>query len=66
MDGIEEMRSFLNTNNIAVRDVVQMNNPDAKFNSYKVSVTVHDATKMMNCDMWQTGICVKRWRNFSN
>ena len=62
-DGIDEMCAFLKSNTIVPRDVVQMNNSEAKFNSYKVSVSVVDASKMMNSGMWCTGICVRRWRD---
>ena len=51
-DGIDEMCAFLKSNTIVPRDVVQMNNSEAKFNSYKVSVSVVDASKMMNSGMW--------------
>ena len=57
------MCAFLKSNTIVPRDVVQMNNSEAKFNSYKVSVSVVDASKMMNSGMWCTGLCVRRWRD---
>jgi len=66
MDGIPEIREFLKKCDIDVRDIVQMNNSESKFNSYKISVTVFDAPKMLNSDMWQSGICVRRWKNFNN
>ena len=50
--------------------MVQMNNSDAKFNLYKlcnkVSVTMFDSSKTMNSDMWQSGICGRRWKIHSN
>ena len=46
------------------RDIVAKNNPDSKFNSFKVSVNVVDAEKFNNPDVWPVGVCVKRWRSF--
>ena len=55
--------TFLISNDITVRDVVQMNNPDAKFNSCKVSVTMFYSSKMMNSDIWQFGIICQGMQN---
>ena len=38
------------------RDIVAKNNPDSKFNSFKVSVNVVDADKFNNPDVWPVGV----------
>ena len=42
-DGVQQLRDFLQTNDIAVRDVVLRSYADAKFNSFKLSVSADDA-----------------------
>ena len=49
---------------IIARDIVAKNNPDSKFNSFKVSVNVVDAEKFNNPDGWPFGVCVRKWRSF--
>ena len=56
---------FSQKQHIVPRDVVQMNNSEATFYSYRVSVSVVDASKMMNSGMWCTGICVRRLRDLN-
>ena len=46
------------------RSTFAKNNPDSKFNSFKVSVNVVDAEKFNNPDVWPVGVCVRRWRSF--
>ena len=34
--------------------------------SIKVSVSLDDAEKMWDLDMWPVGVCVKRWVKFEH
>ena len=43
----EEVRAHMAGYNIMARDIVAKNNPDSKFNSFKVSVNVVDAQKLI-------------------
>ena len=52
--------------NIEPHDIVAKNVPDARFNSFKVSVSLDDAEKMWDLDMWPVGVCVKRWVKFEH
>ena len=63
-EGVEEIRAHMVGYNIMARDIVAKNNPDSKFNSFKVSVNVVDAEKFNNPDVWPVGVCVRRWRSF--
>ena len=60
------LRDFLQTNDIAVRDVVLRSYADAKFNLFKLPVSVDDADKVMNPLIWGCGIKVQRWRKLTN
>ena len=46
---------------IQVRDIKLLCHVDSKFNSFKVSVTVTDATKMMAAETWPDGVRVRRY-----
>ena len=59
---MEEVRAHMAGYNIMARDIVAKNNPDSMFNSFKVSVV--DAEKFNNPDVWPVGVCVRRWRSF--
>ena len=63
-EGVEEVRAHMSGHNIMARDIVAKNNPDSKFNSFKVSVNVVDDEKFNNPDVWPVGVCVRRWRSF--
>ena len=60
-EGVEEVRAHMSGHNIMARDIVAKNNPDSKFNSFKVSLNVVDAEKFNNPDVWPV---VRRWRSF--
>ena len=61
---MQEVCSHLAGYNIMARDIVAKNNLDSMFNSFKVSVNVVDAEKLINPDGWPVGVCVRRWRSF--
>ena len=63
-EGVEEVRAHMAGHNIMARDIVAKNNPDSKFNSFKVSVNVVDAEKFNNPDVWPFGVCVRKWSSF--
>lgn len=65
-DGTEEIKRFLISNDIEAVKIEQKNVSGSKFNSFKISVKMDCAKKMMDADMWSTGICVRRWRQFTN
>ena len=64
MEDVEEVRAHMAGYNTGARDIVAKNNPDSKFNSFKVSVNVVDAEKLNNPEVWPVGVCVKRWMSF--
>ena len=57
--GEKDLRNFMMSKNIEPLDIVAKNVPDARFNSFKVSVNLDDAEKMRDLDMWPVGVCVK-------
>ena len=63
-DGVEQLRDFLTSKGIETRDVVLTSIGDAKFNSFKLSVSVDDAEKVMDPLMWGRGVRVQRWRKY--
>ena len=63
-DGVEQLRDFLTSKGIETPDVVLSSIGDAKFNSFKLSVSVDDAEKVMDPLMWGRGVRVQRWRKY--
>ena len=59
-DGVEQMRNFLHGKDIEDCDVVLKSANDAKFNSFKLSVSVDDADKVMAPILWGRGVRVTR------
>ena len=65
-DGVEQMRNFLQGKDIKVCDVVLKSANDAKFKSFKLSVSVDDVDKVMDPILCGRGVRVTRWRKFDN
>ena len=63
-DGVEQLRDFLISKGIETRGVVLSSIGDAKFNSFKLSVSVDDAEKVMDPLMWGRCVRVQRWRKY--
>ena len=61
-DDVPQLSSYISKQGISVRDIVKKNHDDSKFNSFKVSVPVHDADKIMSADFWPSGIYIRQWR----
>ena len=64
--GEEDLRNFMMSKNIEPHDIAAKNVPDARFNPFKVSVSLDNAEKMWDLDMWPVGVCVKRWVKFEH
>ena len=64
--GEEDLRNFKMSKNIEPHDIVAKNVPDARFNSFKVSVSLDDVEKMWDLDLWNVRLCVKRWVKFEH
>ena len=58
-EGVEEVRAHMAGYNIMALDIVAKNNPDSKFNSFKVSVNVVDADKFSDPDVWPVAVYVR-------
>ena len=61
---MEHLRDFLTSKGIKTRDVVLSSIGDAKYNSFKLSVSVDDAEMVMDPLMWGRGVRVQRWRKY--
>ena len=64
----EKLNAFLVKNKVLVKDILKVSHEGARFNSYKVSVSVIDFHRLLNEDFWPNGIQCKKWyeRKMSN
>ncbi len=64
-DDSTALSDYMKSKDITPRDIVPKQKQGSTFNSFKVTVDVTDAEKMMNPDTWQYGVCVKKWRDYN-
>ena len=62
----EFVRSNLTSKNINVLEIEKMSHDYAKFNSYKIGVSIDDYYKLLNDKFWSSGIKCEKWRNRGN
>ena len=60
-DGVDEVREYVEKQNVAVADLVKTSHNEAKYNSFKLSVSKDFADTILNPDFWPKGIYIRRW-----
>ena len=58
---IEDIKDHLSGCDINIRDLKKVCHSESKFNSYKLSVSVTNADKVMDASIWPDGIRVRRF-----
>ena len=53
-------------NNVKVRNIEIKSVDEARFKSFKITVSVKDVEKMLHDDFWPEGVMIRRWRNPKN
>ena len=57
----EDMRKHIEANEIMVRQIECMSHADASFKSFKVTVSVEDLEKIMDENIWPSGVNVRQF-----
>jgi hypothetical protein len=57
----ENVKCFMNENDVDVRAVVQMSKSESLFRSFKVSIKKSDLSKVLQSDFWPEGVNVRRF-----
>ena len=55
------MKSYVEDQNVIVRDIDCVSHLSAKFKSFKLSVSVSDYNNLLDDDVWPAGIMVRRY-----
>ena len=50
------MKDFLKNNNININGIEKMSHPEAKYSSFKISISVTDKQKVLDSSFWPNGI----------
>lgn len=58
----EGFRKYIQEKGIQDFDIALVSNENARFKSFKLSVTIKDVDKLMSPEMWPFGVCVQKWR----
>jgi hypothetical protein len=61
LDGVTELENFIKSKGITPRQLTLACHEDAKFNSFKLSVSVEDVQKVMDPSIWAKGVKLRRW-----
>jgi hypothetical protein len=62
-DGAKELTDYLSKNGVTVRVLNIKSHDEAKYNSFKLSVSTDDAVKVNDPQFWPSGIYVRRWHD---
>ena len=61
----EDIKDFLCSNEITVSDVKKISNVEAKYCSFKVSVSLNDVDKVLKPNIWPEGVKIRKFVKFS-
>ena len=62
-DGDTELSEYIKKKGVDVRALTKTNHHEAKFNSFKLAVSMEDAAKVTDPQFWPRGIHIRRWRS---
>ena len=62
----EQLLMYLNDKDVSPIDAVEVSHPHSKFKSFKVTVSITNAEKILNPECWPRGIGVRRYRAARN
>ncbi len=61
-----DVKAYLVAKDFTVRDLVRMSHDDAKYNSFKLTVPVTEFEKLLEPDVWPSGVRIRRFREKQN
>ena len=59
------VKDYLNERNVNVINTEQTNHPDAKYMSFKITISQFDVYKVLRYNFWPEGVLCQRWRDRS-
>jgi len=57
----EMMRQYISDNEINIKSLECVSNPNAKFKSFKLTTTVSKFKELFNADLWPEGIMIRKY-----
>ncbi len=63
---VNDVEIYLNNQNISYKSIECLSNPNAKFKSFKLTVSVSKYQQLFNDDIWPNGIRVRPFRSPKN
>ena len=57
------MSEYIKKKGVDVRALTKTSHHEAKFNSFKLAVSMEDAAKVTDPQFWPRGIYIRRWRS---
>ena len=60
------LRKFIVDSGIGFVDLCLVSNENAKFKSYKLSVSLDDRDKIWSPNLWPKGSCIEKWKPKNN
>ncbi len=58
--------TYIVAKDFTVCDLVRMSHDDAKYNSFKLTVPVTEFEKLLEPDVWPSGVRIRRFREKQN
>ncbi len=58
----DDMRGYIEQNVVPVQNFEQVCNPASATKSFKVKILIHDVKKMLDANMWPSGIGCNYWK----
>ena len=63
---IQDIEAFLNEKDIEVRELDCLSHADAKYKSFKLSISVNDLNTVFSEDFWPMGVKIRKFRQPTN
>ena len=58
----EKVKEHMESRNVQVKEITKVSHSDAKFSSFKISVSKEVISKVLDSDFWPKGMACKIWR----
>jgi hypothetical protein len=60
-DGVNELDQFLKSKDVTPRELSLVCHEESKFNSFKLTVSADDVSKVLDAEMWPVGVRLRKW-----